>query len=124
MDQRTFNNKFAELKKFCEEHGHMPRPQCRKDREEMLLGLWVFRALKSCTVQQEDEIRGLAKNYPGPCPKSKEDRFKDLIQFCERNGRLPIRTRGDQEKSLYDFACKHRTSPEFMAILMKYEREV
>lgn len=121
MDNKTFNAFFTELKEFCEKNGHMPRPQVKKDKEEQLLGLQTFRVLQSCTVQQENKVRNFAAKYPGPCPKKRTDRLQDLIQFCEKNNRLP--KGGEEEKSLYAFYKKNRDRAEFKEIAAKYEKK-
>ena len=120
MDRRTFEKGVDELKAFIKEHGHMPRPQNRKDKEEMLLGLWVFRTLRSVPVDWADEIRTLAKDVPGPCPKPKEDRFEDLRKFCETHKRLPS---NGEEKSLYEFFRRHRDDEAFKALEKKYKKK-
>ena len=120
MDKKTFKKGVKELKSYVEKHGHMPRPQNRKDKEEMLLGLWVFRTLRSAPVDWADEIRAIAKGVPGPCPKSKEDRLEDLQKFCETYNRLPSR---GEEKSLYDFFRRNKNDEAFKALAEKYEKK-
>ena len=118
---KTKSYSIEDLKVFVEKNGHMPRPQCRKDREEMLLGLWVFRTLQHGTVEQENKIRALAKGVPGPCPKSRTDRFADLQKFCLENGRFPASSR--EERSLYDFVMKNSDRLEFIELRKKYEKK-
>ena len=109
-----------DLKAFVEKNGHMPRPQNRKDENEKLLGLWVFRTLRSADSKKADEIRTLAKGVPGPCPKPKEDRREDFRKFCETHKRLPS---SGEEKSLYEFFRRHRDDADFQALAEKYKKE-
>ena len=121
---KKFEESFRELQKFVEQNKRMPRPQCRSNREEMLLGLWVFRTLQHCTVEEENKIRLLAKGVPGPCPKPYADRVRELNKFITENRRLPERSRGDVEKSLYDFIKKNIDKPEMKRLHAKFGKGV
>lgn len=121
---KTFDLMFKELQEFVEQHKRMPRPQCRSDKDEMLLGLWVFRTLQHCTVEEENKIRLLAKGLPGPCPKPYTDRVKDLNKFVSEHDRLPDRSSGETERSLSDFVKKNLGKPEIAKICARCKRGV
>lgn len=121
---KQFDATFKELQEFVERNKRMPKPQCRSDREEMLLGLWVFRTLQHCTVEEENKIRLLAKGVPGPCPKPYADRVRELNKFVTENSRLPERSRGETEKSLYEFIKKNTDKPEMQRLYAKYKKGV
>lgn len=53
-----------------------------------------------------------------------DEAFHRFVKFCEKHQRLPERSRGDAEKSLYDFIKKNIDRPEMKMLHAKFGKGV
>ena len=108
MKTKTFEEKFVELEKFCEENNRMPNAEIKGRYEN---SLYVFyRKHKT-----EPEFVELKKKY------GKAYTFDDLRKFCEENNRMPRSEIRGVEGSLYAFYLRHKEEPEFIELYEKYK---
>ena len=109
-----------DLEKFCEEHNRLPRSYytAESDNERLLFGFY------SRHIHKPEFIK-LREKYGGRCNKcsSKQYRYSELLEFCEKNKRMPTANKGSYEKALYAFFVRHNTEEKFIDLRNKYGKK-
>lgn len=109
--RRNFDENYAELVKFCEKEGKLPQPGLGKEGMR----------LKSFIQRNEDDPRVIKIKEKYSKFKSFDKNFKALIEFCEKEGRLP-RSEFKKEIRLKSFIDRHKNDPRIIEIKEKYSR--
>ena len=104
----TEEEKFEELKKFCEENNRLPKISV--ESEKGLCHFYMYRI-----KIKVPEIIKLRDKYS----RRLRHTINELRKFCEEHDRMPSCDKKD-EVPLYSFYKRNKTKPEFMELREKY----
>ena len=102
-----------ELKLFCKEHNRLPNnSKIYKEEASLYQFLWRHK--------DEPEFIKLIEMYPYTTIKKKKHTFEELKLFCEKNNRLPSKSKSKEERNLYNFLYAHKDEPKFIKLKEMY----
>lgn len=109
-----FKYSYEYIKSWCESHGRLPTQTTQE--EKSLSKVISYRIARDIDKEKYLELK---KKY-----SRRVTSFEDLINFCEREGRMPSgggnRKRTKEEYRLYNFLHKHGKSEEVIKLKEKY----
>lgn len=110
---RNFEENYAELIEFCKRERRLPRSEFGKEEGR----------LKSFMKRYKDDPRIIEIKERYFKNKSFDENYKDLVEFCKRESRLPCIRYGKGEIRLVGFISNYKNDPRIIGIRKEYSRK-